>query len=133
MSASQPWRLAQAVEEGLEHDDPLGAGHPAVLVPPRDRIPGDPHRTPVTTRRTARVGGGSDTRALDARENLRQTAYRGQCIYEPTSFDRERAARESAATWSAREDSPCGSGGLKTQYDQIARRPKNVFSLDQWT
>jgi hypothetical protein len=51
---------------GLKHDDPLGAGQPAVLAPPRDRIPGDPLRTPVTTRQTARVGGGSDTRALDA-------------------------------------------------------------------
>ena len=45
-------------EEGLEHDDPLGAGHPAVLVPPRDRIPGDPHRTPVPTLVRLRLGAG---------------------------------------------------------------------------
>jgi hypothetical protein len=46
------------VEEGLEHDDPLGAGHPAVLVPPRDRIPGDPLRTPVSTLVRLRLGAG---------------------------------------------------------------------------
>jgi hypothetical protein len=43
---------------GLEHEDPLGAGHPAVLVPPRDRIPGDPHRTPVPTLVRLRLGAG---------------------------------------------------------------------------
>jgi hypothetical protein len=54
------WRgkAADAVEEGLEHEDPLGAGHPAVLVPPRDRIPGDPHRTPVPTLVRLRLGAG---------------------------------------------------------------------------
>jgi hypothetical protein len=49
---------AHAVEEGLEHEDPLGAGHPAVLVPPRDRIPGDPRRTPVPTLVRLRLGAG---------------------------------------------------------------------------
>jgi hypothetical protein len=43
---------------GLEHGDPLGAGHPAVLVPPRDRIPGDPFRTPVPTLVRLRLGAG---------------------------------------------------------------------------
>jgi hypothetical protein len=43
---------------GLEHDDPLGAGQPAVLVPPRDRIPGDPLRTPVPTLVRLRLGAG---------------------------------------------------------------------------
>src|SRR5262245_43816730 len=43
---------------GLEHEDPLGAGHPAVLVPPRDRIPGDPLRTPVPTLVRLRLGAG---------------------------------------------------------------------------
>jgi hypothetical protein len=43
---------------GLRHDDPLGAGQPAVLIPPRDRIPGDPHRTPVPTLVRLRLGAG---------------------------------------------------------------------------
>jgi hypothetical protein len=43
---------------GLKHEDPLGAGHPAVLVPPRDRIPGDPLRTPVPTLVRLRLGAG---------------------------------------------------------------------------
>ena len=51
-------KIAYAVEEGLEHDDPLGAGQPAVLVPPRDRIPGDPLGPPVPTLVRLRLGAG---------------------------------------------------------------------------
>jgi hypothetical protein len=60
MTASQrgAGKTASAAEEGLEHEDPLGVGHPAVLVPPRDRIPDDPHRTPVPTLVRLRLGAG---------------------------------------------------------------------------
>jgi hypothetical protein len=58
LPSSGAGETAHAVEEGLEHEDPLGAGHPAVLVPPRDRIPGDPLRTPVPTLVRLRLGAG---------------------------------------------------------------------------
>ena len=66
------WRRA------LEHEDPLGAGHPAVLVPPRDRIPGDPYRTPVPTLVRLRLGAGRTPALLMLVKTISQSARGGQ-------------------------------------------------------
>ena len=63
---------------GLEHEDPLGAGHPAVLVPPRDRIPGDPHRTPVPTLVRLRLGAGRTPALLMLMKMIAQLPGSGQ-------------------------------------------------------
>jgi hypothetical protein len=72
-------KTAHAVEEeGLEHEDPLGAGHPAVLVPPRDRIPDDPRRTPVPTLVRLRLGAGRTPALLMLLEIISSSRGPGQ-------------------------------------------------------
>jgi hypothetical protein len=63
---------------GLRHDDPLGAGQPAVLIPPRDRIPGDPHRTPVPTLVRLRLGAGRTPALLMLFSMIAQSPDPGQ-------------------------------------------------------
>jgi hypothetical protein len=74
---------------GLRHEDPLGAGYPAVLVPPRDRIPGDPHGTPVPTLVRLRLGAGRTPALL----MLMKSSHSRRAVVKPEGFGSEEHAQ----------------------------------------